>query len=96
MNLLTRYLTYGTANIKMEYNNTMTGNVGLIWFDSKDVYCGLRRFNFCSYPCCADEFQLENEGYDYKGRVDYKDLCNLYEKMAKSSLSFRKTDLFLY
>ena len=47
---------YGTANIKMEYNNTMTGNVGLIWFDSKDVYCGLRRFNFCSYPCCADEF----------------------------------------
>lgn len=87
---------YTAANITMEYNNTMTGNVGLIWFDSMKMFIVDSGDSIAAGTLAVQmNSKLENDGYNYKGRVDYKDLCNVYEKDGKELFILQK-DKFVF
>ncbi|PIU22026.1 MAG: hypothetical protein COT14_03450 [Candidatus Diapherotrites archaeon CG08_land_8_20_14_0_20_30_16] len=82
---------YTKANIPVEYSNTISDKYGLIWFDSKKLLI-IDSGDQISAGTIALQMhsQFESEGYNYKGRIDYNDSCNMYKKDAKELFILQK------
>lgn len=86
---------YEEANIPMEYNNTM-GETSLIWFDSKELLI-MQLTDSLEAGTFALQLnqQLEDEGYEYWGRVAYDDICNMYKKDREEEFYVLQKDRFV-